>query len=303
MNFGSNLKRLRISKGYTQEQVANALNVSAKAVSRWECGTTMPDVMLLPEIAKLYCVTVDDLFKEKSIAYENYAQRLMSVYEQSHNQNDFIEADREFKKLIRSGNYTMKDICLYGILYHFHTFYCRDKALELFQKGLNMGESTDPDTYHLIERQRMHFLSEIGGDEENIKTQKEALAKNPENLHCYINLTVAYFLADKNEDALRWIKTAKQKFGNDPILYIYEGDIHRRLGNFERAFECWDKSIENGITFSAPLHSKASCYEELGEYQKAYDVWCEIVTWYEEKGYEVEAEEPRRNAERCKKLF
>lgn len=300
MNFGNNLKRLRLSKGYTQEQTAHALNISAKAVSRWECGTTMPDVMLLPDIAKLYCVTVDDLFKEKSIAYENYAQRLMSVYEQSHNQNDFIEADREFNKLIKSGNYTMKDICIYGILYQFHTSYCRNKALELFQKGLDMGESNDPDTYHWIERQRMHFLSGLGKDKENIELQQKHLDANPENLYAHINLAVAYFLADENEKALDLIKNARQKFGNDPILYIYEGDIYRRLKLFEKAFDCWDKSIENGITFSAPLHSKASCYEELGEYQKAYEVWCEIVSWYEEKGFEIEAEEPRKNAARCK---
>lgn len=303
MNFGKNLKRLRLSKSYTQEQAAQALNVSPKAVSRWECGNTIPDVMLLPEIAKLYCVTVDDLFREKSIAYENYAQRLMSVYEQSHNQKDFIEADREFDKLIKSENYTMKDICIYGILYQFHTYYCRDKALELFQKGLDMGESTDPETYHWIERQRMHFLSDMGDDEDNIKNQTEILKNNPNNLYSYINLIVAYFLADENENALEWIEKAKKKFGDDPILHIYEGDIHKRLGNYDSAFECWDKSVKHGITFSAPLHSKANCYEELGEYRKAYEMWCEIVAWYEEKGYEIEAEEPRRNAARCKKLF
>ena len=64
-NFGNNLKRLRLAKNYTQEQAAEKLNVSSKAISRWECGNAMPDVMLLPEIARLYCVTVDELYKEK----------------------------------------------------------------------------------------------------------------------------------------------------------------------------------------------------------------------------------------------
>ena len=51
------------------------------------------------EIAKLYCVTVDDLFKEHSVAYANYAQRLASVYEDSRKLEDFVRADLEFQKL------------------------------------------------------------------------------------------------------------------------------------------------------------------------------------------------------------
>ena len=79
-NLGNNLKRLRLAKNYTQEQAAQMLNISPKSLSRWECGSTMPDVMILPEIARLYCVTVDDLYREKSMAYENYALRLLSEY-------------------------------------------------------------------------------------------------------------------------------------------------------------------------------------------------------------------------------
>lgn len=60
-NFGENLKDLRKSKKYTQEQVAEFLNCSVQAVSRWECGNTYPDIMMLPNIARLYAVSVDSL--------------------------------------------------------------------------------------------------------------------------------------------------------------------------------------------------------------------------------------------------
>ncbi len=43
--FCENLKKYRLSKNYTQEQVANHLNVNVQTVSRWECGTTLPDVL------------------------------------------------------------------------------------------------------------------------------------------------------------------------------------------------------------------------------------------------------------------
>lgn len=302
-NFGANLKRLRLAKNYTQEQAAEKLNISSKAISRWECGNAMPDVMMLPEIAKLYCVTIDELYKEKSVAYENYAQKLMSVYESTHNQKDFIEADREFAELIKSGNYTMKDICIYAILYQYHMNYCRDKALELFQKGLDMGVENDLNTYHWIERQRMTLYSGIGDNDKNIETQTAKIKENPNDVNNYINLLFAYFIAGDNEKALEWFEKGKKKFSDSAILYDLGGDVYKRIKKYDEAFECWDKAIELDLSFSAAFHSKANCYEELGDYKKAYEVWCKTVEWYESRGYEIEAEEPRRRAENCKKYL
>lgn len=300
-DFGSNLKRLRLAKKYTQEQAAEKLNISSKAISRWECGTAMPDVMLLPEIAKLYCVTVDELYKEKSVAYENYAQKLMSVYESTHNQKDFIEADREFAELMKSGNYTMNDVCIYAILYQYHMQYCKDKALELFKKGLDMGEETDPDTYHWIERQRMTLYAGIGEEEKNIADQLEIYSKNPDDVFSSINLLFAYFIAGQNEKALECFEKAKEKFADAPLLFAFGGDIYRRLKRYDEAFYCWNRAIDLDLSFTAALHSKAGCYEELGDYENAYKTWCETVEWYEKRGYEIEAEYPRRRAEECRR--
>lgn len=60
--FSKNLRKLRQEKHMTQEQVADKLGVSAQSVSRWETAATFPDILLLPEIAKLYGVLVDDFF-------------------------------------------------------------------------------------------------------------------------------------------------------------------------------------------------------------------------------------------------
>ncbi|MBQ9121425.1 MAG: helix-turn-helix transcriptional regulator [Clostridia bacterium] len=77
--FSENLKKFRITKNYTQEQVADILHICLQTVSRWECGSTLPDVLTLPELAKIYGVTVDDFYKRNSVAYDNYAQCLSSV--------------------------------------------------------------------------------------------------------------------------------------------------------------------------------------------------------------------------------
>ena len=55
---------LRMRCGLTQGQVAEKLSLSVQAVSKWECGRNLPDIMLLPELADLYGVTIDQLFRE-----------------------------------------------------------------------------------------------------------------------------------------------------------------------------------------------------------------------------------------------
>ena len=59
--LAANLRKLHLDQAMTQEQIAEKLGVSAQSVSRWENAATLPDVMLLPDIAKLYGVLVDDL--------------------------------------------------------------------------------------------------------------------------------------------------------------------------------------------------------------------------------------------------
>ena len=62
MEMGKEIRRLRNDRGLTQEALAAALNVSPQTVSKWECGNSVPDVQMLPEIAVYFGVTIDQLF-------------------------------------------------------------------------------------------------------------------------------------------------------------------------------------------------------------------------------------------------
>ena len=44
LNIGMNIKRLRLAKGLTQEQLAELLTISTAAVSKWEAKITYPDM-------------------------------------------------------------------------------------------------------------------------------------------------------------------------------------------------------------------------------------------------------------------
>ena len=60
--FGNRIKSLRLSRSMTQDQLAQKLGVSPQAVSKWEKGTNMPDIQMLPDLSVIFGVTIDDLF-------------------------------------------------------------------------------------------------------------------------------------------------------------------------------------------------------------------------------------------------
>ena len=62
MNLGNKIRELRRARNLTQEQLAASLNISAQAVSKWEMGASYPDMAMIPTLASLFKVTLDELF-------------------------------------------------------------------------------------------------------------------------------------------------------------------------------------------------------------------------------------------------
>ena len=65
--IGKKLYDLRKQSGFTQDYVAEKLGVSAQAVSKWENDIACPDIMTLPNIAEIYGITIDELFRNEEV--------------------------------------------------------------------------------------------------------------------------------------------------------------------------------------------------------------------------------------------
>ena len=61
-----NLSIFRKQRHLTQEQLANELGLTFQAISKWENGLSCPDISLLPQLAEIFGVTIDDLFREQT---------------------------------------------------------------------------------------------------------------------------------------------------------------------------------------------------------------------------------------------
>ncbi|MCI1959903.1 MAG: helix-turn-helix domain-containing protein [Clostridia bacterium] len=65
MNFGENLQKLRKEKGLSQEKLAEILEVSRQAISKWESNAAYPEIEKLISLSNLFNVSIDYLVKGK----------------------------------------------------------------------------------------------------------------------------------------------------------------------------------------------------------------------------------------------
>jgi transcriptional regulator with XRE-family HTH domain len=67
---GELIRKKRLEKGLTQEELAEQINVTQKTVSRWENGTNLPDLSLLGTLSETLGISVGNLLEGKEEQYE-----------------------------------------------------------------------------------------------------------------------------------------------------------------------------------------------------------------------------------------
>lgn len=294
-HLAANLRKLRLDKKLTQEQAAAKLGVSAQSVSRWETAATLPDVMLLPEIAKLYGVLVDDLFKPAVRGYSNNAQRLLAVYERTHKPEDFLSAADEFERIFRTDQATADDWRSYGVIHEYMVYHCIKKATSSYEKAMDMARCTDEEMFHRTRRQSILLRSRIGQGDDCILEEEAYVREHPESAEARIDLAHALFCGGQPERALRVCEEALALFPDEGLLHVYAGDACRELKRYDEAFPHWEAAVKLDDKFLDAMYSMAFCHGELGQFDKAADVWEEITRRLDARGLEIEAQRPWGN--------
>lgn len=294
--LSENLKKFRLAKSMTQEQVAERLGVNSQTVSRWECGTTLPDVLTLPCLARLYEVTTDDFYKKNPTAYSNFAQRLSSVFEQSHDPEDFMRCRAEYLRLMKDGELSTEDKWIYGWIHRCMMNCCKDVAEEWFDKAVNDNPADDPENHQLACMQRMSFYFSLGKGDEIVAEQAERVRQNPDSARDADNYIVALIYAKNYTDAYEVFRKTIGKFPDDWRMYIHGGDIAKKLEKYDEAIGYYDKAGEIGTYFCDEIYCKANLYEDIGEYKKAYDEYIKLAGILRKRGYDVEADAAEADA-------
>ena len=291
--FSENMKKFRAAKKYTQEEVAQKLCVTAQSVSRWECGNTLPDVLLLPEIAELYGVMVDDLFKKQSVAYDNYAQRLSALYEISDDPEDFLRCRLEYQKLMKSGTMSMHDKWDYGWLHLAMMYFCKKEALKWFDEVL--ADKTDKNSlpYRRSATMKQELLFAFGKGQEILEERQremdEANGELDEREWCL--LVEAYNSAKQYEKGIEVCQKALKKYPDNWEIHLLKGLLYFNMKQYDDAIECFERSGELGTPFCDEKYELAWCYRKLENFKEAHRIYLEIAEIHRKNGFDVEADQ------------
>lgn len=95
--IGKFIADCRKEKGLTQLQLAEKLNITNRAVSKWETGKSCPDVSLMPELCTVLEITINELLSAEKIPMEDYQNKAEEKLAEL--QGKKIKAQKMFKKM------------------------------------------------------------------------------------------------------------------------------------------------------------------------------------------------------------
>ena len=78
--IGKFIAQQRKAAGLTQAQLAQQLNITDRAVSKWETGKALPDTSIMLELCQILKITVNDLLSGEIVTMENYNKKLGTTY-------------------------------------------------------------------------------------------------------------------------------------------------------------------------------------------------------------------------------
>ncbi len=94
MNIGTQIKQLRQRRGITQEAMAQHFGITPQAVSKWERGSSTPDIGMLPELSAYFGVTIDALF---ALSDEQHIDRIQNMlWDERFLDPSTVENERQF---------------------------------------------------------------------------------------------------------------------------------------------------------------------------------------------------------------
>ncbi len=240
INLGAKIRELRKKKGITQEQMANALKITAQAVSKWESDAGYPDVATLPVIAAYFGVSLDELFDYDPEEIEDKVQKILF--------RSRVEARgfEETVNILREGiaAYPGAYILRRELLDHY-SYHLTDKGTDYTEEALEIAKqlTTDcPDSF--IALGAMGDMAHIYIESGQYEKGKQIIESMPYRYHLDIcdrmRCTVRFL---KCEDALHeareWKRWAHQELivvcDSEGICFFETGDYENALHSFEEA--------------------------------------------------------------------
>ena len=240
MDIGNQIKALRLRRGVTQEAMAQHFGITAQAVSKWECGTSVPDIGMLPGLSAYFGVSIDELFAlSDEIRMDRIQNMLWDV--RFLNPAD-VENERQFllEKARREPNNGDPHCMLAQLELHLakeHTLRAQEYALEIMKRedGTAMG------CYYLGKAMGgVHVDPRHNSHNALIAAYKECLANHPDDRMVYGHLISQLIDDHRLAEAQVYCDRMEAVFPDDHFMVVHKIKLAIALGDLDAARTMWE---------------------------------------------------------------
>lgn len=137
LHLPENLKKYRIIKNLTQEDVAEYLQITPQSVSKWERGESYPDITLLPALANIFETSIDLLIGMDTIRAEETRYHIHKKAVEYQRRGDYDSAEKTYRDALLI--YPNKPGMILGLASTLALKGNTNEAIELMEKGLSIS--------------------------------------------------------------------------------------------------------------------------------------------------------------------
>ncbi len=134
MYLSENLKKYRLLKNLTQEDIAEYLNITPQSVSKWERGESYPDITFLPALANIFETSIDLLIGMDTIRAEQTLYNIHKTATEFQRNGDYASAEKVYRDALLI--YPNKPGMILGLAGVLALQGKSEEAIELMERGL-----------------------------------------------------------------------------------------------------------------------------------------------------------------------
>ncbi|MBR5231562.1 MAG: helix-turn-helix domain-containing protein [Clostridia bacterium] len=274
MELGKKIKALRLRTGLTQEQLADRLGIAPQSVSKWENAVTMPDITLLPLLAEIFGVSMDEMFDLTHVQRMNRIENRMDIEEELP-QDVFKEYEDFLKAQLKEGEDKDRACELLAYLYA-HRMESVAKQVSRYAKEATVRNPGKKECQWLLQQAEGHTTWDwnCANHVKAIEFYREMIKIDPTAVLSYellIDNLLADHRADEAEKVLEKLMTM-EKF--NPILgIVYKAHIALTRYDEKTADGIIEKMLADHPSDDAALFEAAQYYAKKGEYEKAIPLY------------------------------
>lgn len=266
--IGKQIRIHRLRCNMTQEKLAEALCVTAQAVSKWENGVSYPDIMLLPELSSLLGITVDSLFESGKETHLNRIERMIEN-ETAFSREDFDYAERYLKDCCLETEDRPRCLNMLAELYNHRARMYYDQAGEIAKQAIELDPENHGNHAAFCEAMNGEFMDWcITNHIRIIEYYQDYVKKHPNDRAGYLWL-MDNLIADGRLEEAKTVLHAMRQIGETYHFLLYKGWITRYEHGWDAAFEYWDEMVSKYPDDWHAWFSRADSYAKRAMYERA----------------------------------